>query len=117
MAATHVFAGVPVADIADARAWYERLLDRAPDLVPNASEAAWRVTDSGWICLIADPDHAGSSMHTVLVEDLDDLVAGLRHRGLAPSAIETMPGAARTSTIADPDGNRLQFGQPIAPDD
>jgi hypothetical protein len=27
--------------------------------------------------------------------------------------VATIPGAARTSTIADPDGNRSQFGQPI----
>jgi hypothetical protein len=40
MTFTYVFAGIPVADIAAGRAWYERLLDRAPDLVPNANEAA-----------------------------------------------------------------------------
>ena len=54
MTFTHVFAGIPVSDIAAASAWYERLLDRAPDLVPNANEAAWQLTDTGWIYLVGD---------------------------------------------------------------
>jgi hypothetical protein len=114
MTFTYVFTGIPVADITAGRGWYERLLDRAPDLVPNADEAAWQLTDTGWIYLIADPGRAGSSLHTVLVDDLERWVADLRGRGLEPDPIETIPGAARTSTITDPDGNRIQFGQPVA---
>jgi hypothetical protein len=114
MTFTYVFAGIPVADIAAGRAWYERLLDRAPDLVPNDREAAWQLTETSWIYLLADPGRAGSSLHTVLVDDLEALFADLRGRGLAPQPIETIPGAVRTSTITDPDGNRIQFGEPIA---
>jgi predicted enzyme related to lactoylglutathione lyase len=113
MTFTYVFAGILVADIAAGRAWYERLLGRAPDLVPNANEAAWQLTDTGWIYLLGDPSGAGSSLHTVLVDDLDLLLADLERRGLKPEPIKVMPGAARTSTISDPDGNRIQFGQPI----
>ena len=35
MRADHVFAGIPVADYAAARPWYERLAGRAPDMVPH----------------------------------------------------------------------------------
>ena len=113
MTFTYVFAGILVADIDAGRAWYERLLGRAPDLIPNANEAAWQLTDTGWIYLQGDPSGAGSSLQTLLVDDLDVLVADLDRRGLEPEPIEVIPGAARTSTITDPDGNRIQFGEPI----
>jgi len=35
---TFLFAALGVADIAASAAWYERLLGRAPDLVPNKRE-------------------------------------------------------------------------------
>jgi hypothetical protein len=35
MSFEHLFAGVPVGDIDAAVAWYERLFDRPPDLVPT----------------------------------------------------------------------------------
>ena len=49
MAVTYVFAGIPVAHCDVAPGWYERLIGRPPDLVPNDDEAAWRLTDTGWI--------------------------------------------------------------------
>jgi predicted enzyme related to lactoylglutathione lyase len=108
-----VFAGIPIADRDASVAWYERVLGREPDLIPNAIEAAWRLTDTGWIYVIVDPERAGTALNTVLVADLHALVADLERRGARPTPIHTMPGAALTSTITDPDGNRIQFGQPI----
>lgn len=49
MAIIHVFAGLAAADHDRARAWYERLLGRPPDLVPNENEAAWQLAGTGWI--------------------------------------------------------------------
>jgi hypothetical protein len=40
-----LFAGVPVAELHAALAWYERLLGGPPDRVPNESERMWRLTD------------------------------------------------------------------------
>jgi PhnB protein len=41
-----LFAGIPVAGYADARAWYERLFGRPPDLIPNENEAAWQLSSA-----------------------------------------------------------------------
>src|SRR5262245_36173449 len=49
MAVTYVFAGIPVAHRDAAAGWYERLIGRPPDLIPNDDEAAWRLTETGWI--------------------------------------------------------------------
>lgn len=112
MAIEHVFAGIPVADRDAAIGWYERLAGRPPDLIPNDSEAAWQLTDSSWIYIVADPARAGSALHTLLVDDLDGYLAELERRGVAAGAAETLGDGVRHSVIVDPDGNRLNVGQP-----
>ncbi len=108
--AEHLFAGIPVVDRAAAVEWYERLLGRPPDLVPNDREAAWRLTDTGWICLYAGTETCASAPHTVLVSDLDRFLAGVAERGIAPGPVETIAPSVRQSVITDPDGNRLKVG-------
>lgn len=110
---TIVFAGIPVADYPVARDWYERLLGRQPDMLPNEIEAAWQLGESGWVYVVADPGRAGSALVTLIVDDLDVVVADIAGRGIAVPAIETIPGAARKAQYTDPDGNRVTFGQPL----
>ena len=43
------------------------------------------------------------------VDDLDQPVAGVLGRGLAPAAIETVNKGVRLSTIRDPEGNAITF--------
>jgi predicted enzyme related to lactoylglutathione lyase len=114
MAVAHVFAGIPVADRDAAVSWYERLCGRPPDLIPNEDEAAWQLNDAGWIYIIADVDRAGSSLNTLLVDDLDAFLADLTERGIAAGPVETIGDGVRGTVITDPDGNRLQVGQPPA---
>jgi catechol 2,3-dioxygenase-like lactoylglutathione lyase family enzyme len=109
---TFVFAALGVADIAASAAWYERLLGRAPDLVPNGREAAWRLTDTGWIYVVAGDARAGRGLVTILVDGIDDHVAGFARRGL-PVDVQTVP-EGRRATLTDPDGNTLAFVQPHA---
>jgi hypothetical protein len=92
--------------------WYERLAGRAPDLIPNRDEAAWQMSETGWIYVIADPSRAGSALNTLLVEDLDTFLADLSERGIAAGPVETMGNGVRRATVTDPDGNRLNVGQP-----
>ena len=108
----YLFAGIPVADLDLAAAWYERFTGREADLVPNDREMAWRMSETGWICLIRDAERAGGAMHTVLVDDLDAFVAGLGERGITSGPVEDLGGGARHSVATDPDGNRLSIGQP-----
>ncbi len=111
MSAEHLFAGIRVADRDAAVQWYERLLGRPPDLVPNDREAAWRLTDSGWICLYADAEPPGPAPHTLLVNDLEGFLAGVAEHGIVPGPVETVGASVRQSVIVDPDGNRLKVGQ------
>lgn len=112
IAVTHVFAAVPVADLDVAVDWYERLAGRAPDLIPNEEEAAWRMTETGWICVITDPERAGSARHTLLVDDLDAFIAGLAERGIDADPVGTIGEDVRFTIVTDLDGNRIKIGQP-----
>ena len=111
MAAEHLFAGIPVADRDAAVQWYERLLGRPPDLIPNEREAAWRVTDTAWICLYDDAEPPAPAPHTVLLADLDGFLEGVAERGIVPGPVERIAPSVRQSVITDPDGNRLKLGQ------
>ncbi len=112
MGIEHLFAGIPVADRDAAAAWYELLLGRPPDLVPSETEAAWQLTESAWIYLLADAERAGSALHTLLVDDLDAFIARIAARGISAGPIETIAGGVRHVVLTDPDGNRLNIGRP-----
>ena len=125
MAVEHLFAGIPVADRDEAVAFYERLTGRPPDLIPNASEAAWQLTATSWVyvvvdaqragaavnTLLVDAERAGAGVNTVLVDDLDGFLAGAEARGIAAGPIEIVGGSTRQSILTDGDGNRLKVGQ------
>jgi catechol 2,3-dioxygenase-like lactoylglutathione lyase family enzyme len=106
-----LFAGVAVADLDVGRPWYERLLGRPPDLVPNETEVAWQVAEAGWLYVVEDPPRAGRALITMIVDDLDDVLAGLDARGIAAEPVQTYGNAVRKVDIVDPDGNRIGFGQ------
>lgn len=112
MAVTYVFAGIPVTNRDAAAGWYERLVGRPPDLIPNDDEAAWRLTDTGWIYIVVDAARAGSARNTVLVDDLDAFLAGLTERGMTAGPVDIIGDGVRRTDVTDPDGNRLQVGQP-----
>lgn len=111
VAVSDVFASIPVGDRDAAVSWYGRLVGRSPDLIPNADEAAWRMSDSGWIYLIADRARAGTSLQTLLVEDLDAFLAGVAARGVAIGPVDVMSNGVRHTTLTDADGNRLKLAQ------
>jgi len=111
MAAEHVFAGLAVADLEPARAWYERLLGRPPDLVPHAAEVAWQLVGEAWVYVVVDAERAGRGLLTVLVSSLDAFVAEVAARGLAPAETEQLSNGVRKTTFVDPAGNRVAFAQ------
>jgi predicted enzyme related to lactoylglutathione lyase len=112
MAVTEVFAGIPVRDRDAAVDFYDRLLGAPPAMFPNDDEAAWQITDTGWLYVERAPERAGRTKVTLLVDDLDERLTAIAARGIAVGAVETIPGTVRTTEITDPDGNRIQFGQP-----
>ena len=108
-----LFAGIAVADYHAALPWYECLFGRAPDMLPHETEAAWQVTELGWIYLVGDSQRAGKALLTLMVTDLAHVVAELEERGLAPAEIETAPGLYRKATFTDPEGNTISFGEAL----
>jgi catechol 2,3-dioxygenase-like lactoylglutathione lyase family enzyme len=106
-----LFAGVPVTDLDAAIEWYERLLDAPPDMAPNETERTWRLTGESWIYVVADPERAGKALVTVMVDDLDERVAGLRERGIEVGEIQAINERTRKVEVVDPEGNRIAFGQ------
>jgi predicted enzyme related to lactoylglutathione lyase len=109
---THVFAGIPVADRDASVAWYEQLTGRPPDLIPNEQEAAWQLSEAGWIYIVAGETQAGSAVQTFLVDDLDGFLSEISARGISAGPVEVIGPGVRRTLIADPDGNRLKVGQP-----
>src|SRR5918995_4579957 len=102
MSFTEVFAGVLVRDRAAAIEFYERLLGTPPAMLPNDDEAAWQVTESGWLYVLEDHRNAGGAILTLLVDDLDEHLAGLVERGVETGPVEEIPGKVRSVWVVDP---------------
>jgi predicted enzyme related to lactoylglutathione lyase len=111
--ATTLFAGMPVADLDPAIAWYERFFGREPDMWPNDREAVWQVSREGWVYVVADEERSGSALLTIIVDDLDAKLGELTEAGIETGPIDTLPRAVRRTELLDPAGNRIQLGQPL----
>ena len=108
--AIDLYAGIPVNDYPAALAWYERLLGSSPTFVASDTEAVWELADHRSVFIEQRPGHAGHAMHTIFVDDLDELVAQIADRGVEPSKRETYSNGVRKATYHDPDGNEIGFG-------
>jgi catechol 2,3-dioxygenase-like lactoylglutathione lyase family enzyme len=105
----HLFAGLRVREFESARAWYERLLGE-PAFFPHATEAVWTLADERSVYVVEHPQGAGSSVVTVIVDDLDAHVAAIAARGLQPDEQVTYSHGVRKALYRDPDGNEVGFG-------
>ena len=109
---TEVFAAITVRDRDAAVEYYGRQLGAPPTMLPNDDEAAWQLTDGGWLYVVRDVDRAGKAVATLLVDDFDERLAAVVGAGIELGPVETVAGSVRTTWITDPDGNRIQIGQP-----
>lgn len=114
MSIEYVFAGLSVSRLDAAIDWYERLLGRPPDILPNEREAMWQLAETASVYLVADEVRAGWGRLTVFVGDLDEQLDAIAGRGIAVGEIETAPGLFRKTVITDPDGNTIQLGQDLS---
>lgn len=109
MQVSYVFAGLVVSDRDQVAAWYARLFGRPADMLPNDAEAAWQLADSASLYLLADPQRAGRGVFTLVVEDLDGVLAEMAARGIAPGPVQPVGTAGRKCVISDPDGNAISI--------
>src|SRR3954447_23477144 len=109
MAMDVLFAGLPVRDFPGSQDWYVRLFGRAPDVVAHETEVMWRVTDTGWVYVVQDPERAGHGLVAISVPDLQETLDELAARGLRAGPVEPQGDAARKATMVDPDGNVVAF--------
>jgi catechol 2,3-dioxygenase-like lactoylglutathione lyase family enzyme len=105
-----LFAGIPVNDYAAALAWYERLLGSPPSFFPHDTEAVWELAEHRFVYVVQRPERAGHALLTVIVDDLDTVMAEAARRGLEPAKRETYGDGVRKTTYVDPDGNEIGFG-------
>jgi len=108
--AVYLFAGIPVSDYSAALTWYERLLGAPPSFFPHDTEAVWQLAEHRSVFIVQQPEHAGHAMHTIIVDDLDTVVAAIARRGLEPAKRDTYSNGVRKTTNVDPDGNEIGFG-------
>lgn len=108
--ALELFAGIRVSDFERAKPWYERLLGGEPAFLPHATEAVWELAEHRYLYIDEDAEGAGRALHTLLVDDLDALVADIASRGIEPDERVTYPGKARKAIYRDADGNEIGFG-------
>jgi catechol 2,3-dioxygenase-like lactoylglutathione lyase family enzyme len=114
MPVEYVSAGLSVSRLEEAIDWYERLLGRPPDILPNEREAMWQLAATASVYLVADEARAGRGRLTVFVGDLDEELAAIARRGIAVGEIETAPGLFRKTVVTDPDGNTIQLGENLS---
>jgi predicted enzyme related to lactoylglutathione lyase len=111
MSIEYVFAGLAVSRLDAGVEWYERLLGRPPDMLPNEREAAWQVARTASVYVVADADRAGRSAVTMFVDDLDAELEAITRRGIAVGEIEAAPGLPRRVKVSDLDGNTIQLAE------
>jgi len=111
-----LFAGLPVADLERAVAWYEDLLGAAPSFYPNDTEAVFDVNDHGYLYVEVLPEKAGRGFVTLFVEGFDERLAAIATRGVEPTSVETYDNGVRKAIFTDPDGNEVGLGGGPGPD-
>lgn len=112
MPITNALAGIAVEDIAAAIIFYERLFGRPADARPMSEIAEWKFSTGGWVQVFTDADRAGSSLVTLIVSDLAEVLEDLSIQGITPVAKRT-GDFAKTAIFRDPDGNQLVFSQTL----
>jgi hypothetical protein len=77
---------------------------------PNGRERVWTLAEHRHVYAVLEPEHAGSGLVTLFVDDLDAFVDAATARGVEPSARESYDNGVRKVTYRDPDGNEIGIG-------
>lgn len=110
MTIKNVLAGVAVKNLGEAIAWYTRLIGRAPDDHPMPEVYEYSFPGGGWLQIFADVDRAGKSSLALTVDSIDETLCALKAAGI-DAGEPTRSDYVDTTTVMDPDGNRIVFAQ------
>src|SRR5918997_5185757 len=110
-AITHLYAGVPVADLDASIDWYTRFFGRAPDMRAG-DESLWDLDGNATLFIEPDAAHAGAGRITLGAAGLDALLERLAAQGIDHEPIETYSNGVRHTKVPDPDGNAIAFAEP-----
>jgi hypothetical protein len=113
--ALSLFAGLYVTDHDAVVGWYTRLFGADPTFAASETESVWQLAEDRWVYVQQNPEHAGHSVVTVLVDDLAATVGDIAARGLRESAREDYPGGMQKAVFRDADGNQVGFGGVVGP--
>lgn len=104
-----LFAGIIVGDLTAAVDWYTSLFGAEPRFRPDDSEAVWTLDDHRFVYLKTGQGTPGSSLVTILVDDLTISSSRQRTAGDARRP-EEYEGGVRKAVFHDPDGNEFGVG-------
>jgi predicted enzyme related to lactoylglutathione lyase len=103
--------GIRTRDVAAALDWYERVLGRPPDLVPDAGVYEWRLAAGAWLQLGAgEPSAPGTGQLVRLgVADIGAARAALEAAGARIGDVTTIPDVIAFCDLEDPFGNEISI--------
>jgi catechol 2,3-dioxygenase-like lactoylglutathione lyase family enzyme len=107
---THLYAGVPVADLDASIDWYTRFFGRPEDFRAG-DEVLWEVAERATLFIEPNATRAGTGRITLSVTGLDELLEQLAARGIGHEPIETYANGVRHTHVPDPDGNAIAFAE------
>jgi catechol 2,3-dioxygenase-like lactoylglutathione lyase family enzyme len=110
-AITHLFAGVPVADLDASIDWYTRFFGRPPDSRVG-EEILWEIDERAWLFIEPNAANAGAGRITLSVAGLDALLEQLAAQRIEHETVETYSNGVRHVNVPDPDGNTIAFAEP-----
>ena len=110
MTITNAFASLAVDDHAASVPWYEQIL--GPGRRPMPEVVEWQLERGGGLQVYRGPERAGRGSCTLVVDDIDELAAGLSESGVATDARPVRGEVVDTVMIKDPDGNSIAFAMP-----
>jgi len=103
-------ASVAVKDVNSAADWYEKVLGK-PASRPMPEVAEWTFERGGGLQVYQLPERAGTGSCTLVVTDIEKLVAHLETLSVDTSE-RTSSERVNTLMITDPDGNHIAFAEP-----
>lgn len=103
----NALASLAVADLDGVQPWYEQILGPGTRVMETVAE--WRFPNGGGLQVYVGPERAGRGSCTLVVADVDHVVAHLHDTGVAPDATAVHHDRVDTVMIKDPDGNSIAF--------